>query len=709
MAASRRIQLQEALKLALSVTLFYWLALSLNWPSPSNGVIAIAVTSLATIGDSLNKGLLRIVGTALGVVAGLLITTLFAQSRWGFMLAMSAYFIAVSYLALNSRYIYAWFLAAMTAPIVWSSGYPDFDGAFLVGLSRFVETAGGVVVYTVVSLAVWPRSAAGQVGKVGGQLLEGLRELCRREGAGGEPPEETEKLRASVAGLLPAFDKALAAAFSDTPSIKARAGTWRVLSTGVRSFDETRQLFRLSVEDNRSLDLDRLIPDLDAGLETVGRRLDRVVELWNTRDDPAATEDCDLLSPVRLVVRDADGLSHLDRMRLTQQVRGFGRVDETSRALLTTVRVLAGLEEPARGPRPPAVRPSRWDPERLLQALFPALCFVATYLFWIYTNPPAGNGITTLGVAFGMLLMLVPMNLFKILKLLLIGIAAASPLYMFVLPRLDSGVVLLGLVFVTTFLLGLLGGRLAMLRTLGLICFALITNITNRQSYSFLGVLYPAIMMSLGTVVVMLVYWFIGPMHPEKVLLRSVGRFFRGCARMMRLFAGNQPEDQAQRGHVLRSQVLPANRRLRGALQGLDYARFPDNTKERVQRMADALQLTLFRIQAIEAASHASFEVSGGMREALGELRGAIERVFRAWSQSPEAAISEDQRAPLERLAEKLRGEFDGLLESGRFDEGKLLDFWALLGCLRGLIETMNETQDAMKAIRWDQWTIARF
>ena len=103
-APGRRVQLQEAFKLALSVTLFYWLALSLVWPSPKNGVIAIAVTSLATIGGSLNKGLLRILGTAIGVVAGLVILTVFAQSRWGFMLAMSAYVIAVSYVLQSTRY-----------------------------------------------------------------------------------------------------------------------------------------------------------------------------------------------------------------------------------------------------------------------------------------------------------------------------------------------------------------------------------------------------------------------------------------------------------------------------------------------------------------------------------------------------------------------------------------------------------------------------
>jgi uncharacterized membrane protein YccC len=705
----RRVQLQEAFKLALSVTLFYWLALSLNWPSPKNGVIAIAVTSLATVGESLNKGLLRILGTALGVVCGLVILTACAQSRWGFMVAMTAYVVAVSYVLLGSRHRYAWFLAGMTAAVVWSSSYLKVENAFEVGLFRFVETAGGVAVYTIVSLVLWPRSAGKQVDDTGRRILEGLRELFRRERTEGGPPEGTAELRASVAGSLPQLGKVLDAAFSDTPSIRARRDAWRALPTDVRSFGDALQFHRLSIEDSRELDLDRWIPDLDTDLDTVERRLDRVLDLWDTRADPVALDDRDLASPLPLVVRDARSLSHVDRARLMNYVHELRRVDEASRSLLKTVHVLAGLDEPAPEPRSAADRASRWDPERLLQALFPALCFVVAYVFWIYTAPPAGNGLPIVGIVFGMLLILIPMNLFKVLKLLLLGIAVVSPLYMFVLPRLDSGAALLALAFASTFLLGLLGGRLAILRTLGLVCFALITNITNRQAYYFLGVLYPAIMLFLGTSIVMAVYWFLSPMQPEKVVLRSVRRFFRGCARILRGFSGNQPQERALRSRSFRSHVLPASQRLGVAQQGLDYERFADNTQERVKRLADALQSIIFRLQALERAFDRSAEHPVEVGRPLTELRETLESVFARWSRSAGVPALDEEHETLERLSRELRGELDQLVESDRFDEEALRDFWAVLGGLRGLMETMAETQDAMREIRWEQWAVARF
>ena len=51
-----RIQLQEAFKLALSMMLFYWLALWNDWDLPKYGALAIVIISLSTTGASLNKG-----------------------------------------------------------------------------------------------------------------------------------------------------------------------------------------------------------------------------------------------------------------------------------------------------------------------------------------------------------------------------------------------------------------------------------------------------------------------------------------------------------------------------------------------------------------------------------------------------------------------------------------------------------------------------
>ena len=92
---TRRIRLQEAFKLALSMMLMYWLALFMDWDMPKYGGLAIVLISLGTVGASLEKGLLRIAGTTFGLAVGLLSLALFAQDRWTTMI----FLIHISYFA----------------------------------------------------------------------------------------------------------------------------------------------------------------------------------------------------------------------------------------------------------------------------------------------------------------------------------------------------------------------------------------------------------------------------------------------------------------------------------------------------------------------------------------------------------------------------------------------------------------------------------
>ena len=90
-----RIQLQEAFKLALSMMLMYWLALWMNWDMPKYGGLAIVLVSLGTVGASLQKGLMRIVGTTFGLLVGLLTLSLFAQDRWPTTLVLASYLLVI--------------------------------------------------------------------------------------------------------------------------------------------------------------------------------------------------------------------------------------------------------------------------------------------------------------------------------------------------------------------------------------------------------------------------------------------------------------------------------------------------------------------------------------------------------------------------------------------------------------------------------------
>ena len=80
---------KEAIKTGLAMTIAYGIALSMDWEKPYWAGFAVAFISLATTGQSLNKGALRMLGTLVTTVVALILIALFAQDRWLFMLFLS--------------------------------------------------------------------------------------------------------------------------------------------------------------------------------------------------------------------------------------------------------------------------------------------------------------------------------------------------------------------------------------------------------------------------------------------------------------------------------------------------------------------------------------------------------------------------------------------------------------------------------------------
>ncbi len=62
---------KEAFKTALAVVLAYGIALSMDWEKPMWAAFAVAFISLATVGQSLHKGALRMLGTLAAMVVSL--------------------------------------------------------------------------------------------------------------------------------------------------------------------------------------------------------------------------------------------------------------------------------------------------------------------------------------------------------------------------------------------------------------------------------------------------------------------------------------------------------------------------------------------------------------------------------------------------------------------------------------------------------------
>ncbi len=728
---SRQIQLQEAFKLALSMMLTYWFALWMDWDMPRYGGLAILLCSLGTTGASLQKGLMRIAGTTFGLGVGFLAVACFSQDRWLNMLFLSSYLVAISYFMQESRYGYAWFVAGVVPVIVWSTTYMKVDTAFHYGTFRYLETTTGVIIYTLISALLWPRRAGDQLNQQGKDFWEGLRRLFglyRRQLAHGQLPAEASNLRLRLAGTLLQMSASLQAAYSDTPSVIAQKRVWEGLRVNTRALVDALVLWRESIDDCRQLNLERLLPELCPGLDTLVKRLERLGDLWQERQDSGTnpeSDDGELLTPLRLDIHDPESLSPFERAALMSFVQQLQILDQASRELLRTLRVLAKLD-PSRKFRVQPLqkdlyRPSRWQPERLIKALFPAICFIAAYVFWIYVNPPTGQKVPEIAAIFAMFMVLAPMNPLSLMVALLVSQwVVVAPIYFFVMPWLDSGSGLLALIFVYTFVFGYLGGRSPLLKFGPIFMLVESTGISNQQSYSFTDMVNSGMMWFLALGIIGVVHRLLSPIRPEKILLNIIRRFFHGCARITGGFALYLPGDQVKgrklRKRYFESMVVPVPRQVQAEEKKLDYKRFPDNNAEKVKFLQDTLQSIVFRLEALELAHDRVARNSPDLIESLSplgnQLRERLELVFESWSRFELTDALEVERSNLQKISRELEQRLDARGKMGERhipDDRVFQDFYALLGSVRGLIETLVEAQDAMRQINWDQWAAARF
>ena len=171
------IRHQQAFKLALSMTLFYWLALSMNWELPQYGALAIAIISLGTAKASIHRGLMRFIGTIAGVLVGFVLIGLFNHDPWAMLAALSLHMLIIGVVMQASRYPYAWYMTAFVPLIVWGDNYPHFESVFYFGTFRWLETTAGIVIYSIVELVFWPQTEGE------GTRNEGDAEISADQGA----------------------------------------------------------------------------------------------------------------------------------------------------------------------------------------------------------------------------------------------------------------------------------------------------------------------------------------------------------------------------------------------------------------------------------------------------------------------------------------------------------------------------------------------
>jgi sodium--glutamate symport carrier gltS len=133
---------KEPLKTSLGIAIAYAASMSMGWENPMWAGFTVAFISLATVGHSFRRSILRMLGTLMGGAAALTLLACFAQQRWMLMAALTIYIGFCTYRMLGSRNPYFYFVAAFVSVVILFTGGIESLSAFDTAVARSQETYG---------------------------------------------------------------------------------------------------------------------------------------------------------------------------------------------------------------------------------------------------------------------------------------------------------------------------------------------------------------------------------------------------------------------------------------------------------------------------------------------------------------------------------------------------------------------------------------
>ncbi|RLB96384.1 MAG: hypothetical protein DRH90_24650, partial [Deltaproteobacteria bacterium] len=265
---------KEAVKTGLALMLVYGIALKMNWMNPYWAGISVAVISLTTAGESINKGMLRLAGTIPGCLSAFVILSLAPQSRWLCLLLACAWIFFTTYMMLvDKQRGYFWTMAGIVSLIILVIGPSSSESLFVHAVFRTVETCMGVVVYMLVSVFLWPRTNLGAIRKTGGMLAASQATLVqagREIMTDGRTDVGPSELLGQEIRLLTRFAQVLQAEGSESYAIHEMRHQWDRLHGLFAAAMESIDRWKIGLDDLAGIDVKAVLPDLPAYFDELG-------------------------------------------------------------------------------------------------------------------------------------------------------------------------------------------------------------------------------------------------------------------------------------------------------------------------------------------------------------------------------------------------------------------------------------------------------
>ncbi len=535
-------KIKFATKVALSLTLAYLIPFAMGWPQASTAATTVMlIASTGSRRESLAKGTLRVLGTLVGAVIGLLLVGMFAQDRLLYMLSVSVVVSFIFYFR-NAYQKDPTLLALTGVMVLMMSNGGDAEGAFMYGVDRAYMTIFGVVLYTLVGTFLWPtkteqnlRQLIEQLNQAQQALFNAILQNFEQKTALQQDVVTNAEATENDEAPSPTIDELLEKVFAAQNALEQRFATVSVECSDVSTYMKEWQLavhfnkqitqeLSVAAHSHFSHQQDRsCINNFDQATQEIQQLFKISQEMWANEGAAYRAQELNieynqaaLADASHLVKGSALTLGHL--LKLMHQ--SLSRLAESISCIDSVTNNVSFKQELPK-------QKSKflwWDAENFKTAVKTFTTYWVAGLIWIYFNPPGGYSFVTFSTIFMSLLSFVPVHPFMLLILFTFGFLFAVPSYVFILPGLELGAELGLFIFIYAFIgFYLFKGPVTIFYMIGLF----VLGLDNNMTYHF-GILM-TIMTLFYMVVFMIIFahYFPFSSRPEHLFLTLKERYFR--------------------------------------------------------------------------------------------------------------------------------------------------------------------------------------
>ncbi len=744
-----------ALQTGLAMVLAYGIALGMDWHKPYWAGLAVAVCGLGSVGESLHKGLQRMLGTLVALVMAFVVLSLFIQDRWLFLLALSLWTAFCGYMSMTSaRSYYFWYVAGFVVPLLTIDGGGLPAQTFDIVVLRAQQTLLGVLCFTLVSVLVLPVRSGHILAAETTRLVSALRAFGRdafsklsttaTPGRAAAEPEadraQLEEARTQATRALAALPPLLAAAELDTYGIWESRHAWRAALRDLARLNRTLERLHQNHTELADVDMHAHLRGLDRLRTVVDARLQRVEALLPVLGDQESTslpsDPVDAMGDLKALDLDIrrSGPSAFDRAALALTRRQLMQVERLTADLSARFETIAGLSQapPDTDVREDSARPaSRFslpvllEPERLLGiARQQSTFWLAVLCLFYIPDLPLSN--VTIVIATSLAMALNPMPQLRpqlLIAPLLLALLFAGWLHLLVMPHLEGFAALGSLLFAATFFIAWLFHEPSQMagRSIGLSAFVMVMAVDNNQIYSFEAVANLALGLPLVVLLLAVTTHFPLSFRAEDRTLALIGRWFHSASWLFGTL-GTDAERAQQSGSLgfpsrlafHRQAVEQIPQQLETWARALPPAALGNSGPAPMQTLVVRVQEMALRIDDLLEARSAlhSPAMERALAGAVREWRLVVKELLARSASDPALLDAADLRARLGRKLQQIEQLTEQAIDQDPdFHAHQTLNenSYRLLGAYRGLSESLVGFAKAARAVDWSRLKEPRF